>query len=100
MHVNYSRAVEATIDEQGNMKLLEPIQLAKPERAFVVILNEEQTLLKLPYLAKRHSLNIGLDLRRMLLGNTYNTCPRGNCLSRLSFFRFISSINTHSNCLP
>lgn len=36
--------VEATIDEQGNVKLLEPIQLAKPERAFVVIFNEEQTV--------------------------------------------------------
>ena len=36
--------VEATIDEQGNVKLLEPIQLAKPERAFVIILNEEHTI--------------------------------------------------------
>ena len=36
--------VEATIDEQGNVKLLEPIQLSKPERAFVIIFNEEHTI--------------------------------------------------------
>ena len=33
--------VEATIDEQGNVKLLEPVQLSKPERAFVIIFDEE-----------------------------------------------------------
>ncbi len=36
--------VESTIDEQGNVKLLEPIQLSKPERAFVIIFNEEHTI--------------------------------------------------------
>ncbi len=35
------KTVEATIDEQGNVKLLEPIQLPKPERAIVIILSEE-----------------------------------------------------------
>jgi len=35
------KTVEATIDEQGNVKLLEPIQLSKPERAFVIIFSEE-----------------------------------------------------------
>lgn len=36
--------VEATIDEQGNVKLLEPIQLSKPERAFVIIFSEESDI--------------------------------------------------------
>lgn len=36
--------VEATIDEQGNVKLLEPIQLSKPERAFVIIFNEDHNV--------------------------------------------------------
>ena len=36
--------IEATIDEQGNVRLLEPIQLSKPRRAFVTILAEEQDL--------------------------------------------------------
>ena len=35
------KTVEATIDEQGNVKLLEPIQLRKPLRAFVTIFSEE-----------------------------------------------------------
>ena len=35
------KTVEATIDEQGNVKLLEPIQLQKPGRAVVIILSEE-----------------------------------------------------------
>ncbi len=35
------KTVEATIDEQGNVKLLEPIQLPKPGRAIVIILSEE-----------------------------------------------------------
>ena len=35
------KTVEATIDEQGNVKLVEPIQLPKPARAFVTIFNEE-----------------------------------------------------------
>ena len=35
------QTVEATIDEQGNVRLLEPIQLLKPRRAFVTILPSE-----------------------------------------------------------
>ena len=35
------QTVEATIDEQGNVQLLEPIQLPKPQRAFVTILTED-----------------------------------------------------------
>ena len=35
------KTVEATIDEQGNVTLVEPIQLPKPARAFVTIFNEE-----------------------------------------------------------
>ena len=36
------QTIEAMIDEQGNVRLLEPIQLPKPRRAFVTILTEEQ----------------------------------------------------------
>ena len=38
------QTIEATIDEQGNVRLLEPIQLSKPRRAFVIILTEERDL--------------------------------------------------------
>jgi len=36
-----SQTVEATIDEQGKVRLLEPIQLPEPRRAFVTILPNE-----------------------------------------------------------
>ena len=35
------KTVEATIDEQGNVKLVKPIQLPKPARAFVTIFSED-----------------------------------------------------------
>ena len=35
------KTVEATVDEEGNVKLIKPIQLAKPARAFVTIFSEE-----------------------------------------------------------
>ena len=35
------KTVEAVIDEQGNVSLLEPVQLPKPQRAFVTILSVE-----------------------------------------------------------
>ena len=35
------KTVEATIDEQGNVKLVEPVALPKPARAFVTIFSEE-----------------------------------------------------------
>ena len=38
------QTIETTIDEQGNVRLLEPIQLPKPRRAFVTILTEERDL--------------------------------------------------------
>ncbi len=38
------KTVEATIDEQGNVKLLEPIQLSQPGRAFVIIFSEEHNV--------------------------------------------------------
>ena len=38
------QTIEATIDEQDNVRLLEPIQLSKPRRAFVTILVEERDL--------------------------------------------------------
>ena len=38
------QTIEATIDEQGNVRLLVPIQLPKPRQAFVTILTEERDL--------------------------------------------------------
>ena len=38
------QTIEAMIDEQGNVRLLEPIQLSEPRRAFVTILTEERDL--------------------------------------------------------
>ena len=35
------QTVEATIDEQGNVRLLEPVQLSKARRAVVTILTDE-----------------------------------------------------------
>ncbi|AFM25696.1 hypothetical protein [Desulfomonile tiedjei] len=35
------RTVEATIDEQGNVTLLEPVQLTSVRRALVTILEDE-----------------------------------------------------------
>ena len=35
------KTVEATIDEHGNVKLVKPIRLPKPARAFVTIFSEE-----------------------------------------------------------
>lgn len=53
------RTVEATIDEQGNVKLLEPVQLPSTRRALVTILEDtpsisvdETVLLSEPALAK------------------------------------------------
>ena len=38
------QTIEATIDEQGNVRLLQPIQLSKPRRAYVTILADEQDI--------------------------------------------------------
>ena len=52
------RSVEAVIDEQNNVRLLEPVQLPGPRRAFVIILDEpaftipETALLSEPALAE------------------------------------------------
>ena len=35
------KIIEATIDEQGNVRLLESIQLPKPRRAYVTILTDD-----------------------------------------------------------
>jgi hypothetical protein len=50
------RTVEATIDETGNVRLLEPLQLSSTRRALVTILDEthagpETALLSEPVLA-------------------------------------------------
>ena len=43
MHLHFEslHTFEATIDEKGNVRLLEPIQLPEPRRAFVTILPSE-----------------------------------------------------------
>ncbi len=38
------QTIEATIDEQGNVRLLQPIQLSKPRCAYVMILADEQDI--------------------------------------------------------
>ena len=38
------QTIEAVIDEQGNVRLLKPIQLPRPHRAFVTILTDEQDI--------------------------------------------------------
>lgn len=37
------RAVEAVVDEQGAVRLKEPVRLAAPRRAVVTIFDEERT---------------------------------------------------------
>jgi hypothetical protein len=37
------QTIEAVIDEQGNVRLLEPIRLAEARRALVMILEEQPT---------------------------------------------------------
>ncbi len=38
------QTIEATIDEQGNVRLLQPVQLSKPRRAYVTILDDERDI--------------------------------------------------------
>lgn len=38
------QTIEATIDEQGNVRLLQPIQLSRPRRAYVMILADERDI--------------------------------------------------------
>ncbi len=38
------QTIEATIDEQGNVRLLQPIQFPKPRRAYVTILDDERDI--------------------------------------------------------
>ena len=46
------QTIEATIDEQGNVRLLQPIQLPKPRRAYVMILDDEQDIPETAFLSK------------------------------------------------
>ena len=38
------QTIEATIDEQGNVRLLQPLKLSKPRRAYVTILADERDI--------------------------------------------------------
>ena len=55
------QTIEAVIDEQGNVRLLEPIQLPKPRRAFVTILTDE---LDLPETALLSEASLAEDWNR------------------------------------
>lgn len=46
------QTIEATIDEQGNVRLLQPIQLSKPRRAYVTILADERDILETALLSE------------------------------------------------
>ena len=71
------QTIETVIDEQGNVRLLEPIQLPKPRRAFVTILTDE---LDLPETALPSEASLAEDWNRPEEehGHTYN---RGSCLN-------------------
>ena len=43
---------EATVDEQGNVRLLEPIQLSEPRRAVVTILTDERDFSETAWLSE------------------------------------------------
>ena len=46
------QTIEATIDEQGNVQLLEPIQLSEPRRAVVTILTDERDFSETAWLSE------------------------------------------------
>ena len=46
------QTIEATIDEQGNVQLLQPIQLPKPRRAYVTILADERDIPETAFLSE------------------------------------------------
>ena len=46
------QTIEATIDEQGNVRLLEPILLPEPRRAMVTILPNESNISETPLLSE------------------------------------------------
>ena len=78
------QTIEATIDEPGNVRLLEPIQLSEPRRAVVTFFNYERDCYETALLNEANaSLNPGRVRKRMPHGRTYN---RGSCLSSFSIF--------------
>ena len=46
------QTIEATIDEQGNVRLLEPIQLSESLRAFVTLLTDERDFSETAFLTE------------------------------------------------
>lgn len=62
---------EAVIDEQGHVRLLEPIELPTGWRVLVTILmNQSSMFLKRRYQVNQHLLRTGTDPRRMKHGHT------------------------------
>ncbi len=57
------RTLEAVIDEQGNVRLLEPIALAAPRRALVTVL-EEASALQVPETALLSEAALAEDWNR------------------------------------
>ena len=69
------RTAEAVIDEHGNVRLLEPVEVAGARRALVTILDEELTSLRhATAILSERSLGpkIGTDQRRTPRGRTFN----------------------------
>ena len=51
------KTIEATIDERGNVQLLEPIQLPAPRRALVTILTDEPDISETALLSEAEDWN-------------------------------------------
>jgi hypothetical protein len=57
------RTFEAVVDEQGNVRLLEPVRLQRTRRALVMILDEEP-MAKIPETALLSEPALGVDWNR------------------------------------
>jgi hypothetical protein len=57
------RTLEAVIDEQGNVRLLEPSALTAPRRALVTVLKEESSL-QVPETALLSEAALAVDWNR------------------------------------
>jgi len=74
------RTVEAVIDEQGNVRLLEPIQIPAARRALVTIV-EERPGGRAHCSVSRRLLRTGTVRRRTKRGRAYSRCGSSGTLS-------------------
>ena len=70
------QTIEAVIDQQGNVRLLEPVRLAEARRALVMILEEQPIAAsrRRHFSVSRHSARTGTDRRRTRRGRTCSRC--------------------------